>query len=106
MYGTDYLNESIRPDSKVLVVDDVFDSGLTLQEVIKKIKKDSALSEDSGGYIKTVTVYYKPVRNQTALTPDYYVHKTDDWIVFPSEFVGLTRNEILANKGADLGKYF
>jgi hypothetical protein len=30
--------------------------------------------------------------------PDYYVHETDQWLVFPHEIQGLTREEILMNK--------
>jgi len=43
-------------------------------------------------------VYYKPSRNRSILVPDYYIHETDRWLVFPHEIQGLTRAEILASK--------
>jgi hypothetical protein len=53
------------------------------------------------GTIRIATVYYKPARNRTALTPDYFVRSTDTWLVFPHEIQGLSREEILANKPVD-----
>jgi uncharacterized protein len=46
-------------------------------------------------------VYYKPARNRSNLNPDFYVRATDQWLVFPHEVDGLTREEILANKPVD-----
>jgi hypothetical protein len=48
--------------------------------------------------IRIATVYYKPARNRSNHVPDYYVHDTDRWLVFPHEIQGLTRAEILAHK--------
>ena len=42
--------------------------------------------------------WFKPANNRTDLVPDYYVHETDRWLVFPHELDGLTRDEIVANK--------
>ena len=32
------------------------------------------------------------------IEPDYFIHKTDDWLVFPHEMDGLTEEEIFENK--------
>ncbi len=32
------------------------------------------------------------------MTPDYYIHETDKWLVFPHELKGLSEADILANK--------
>ena len=39
-------------------------------------------------------MYYKPLRNETAIKPDYWQVESDDWIVFPHELEGLTEEEI------------
>jgi uncharacterized protein len=53
--------------------------------------------------VKIATVYFKPSRNRTELSPDFYVHATEDWLVFPHEICGLSREEIRAHKpGAEL----
>jgi len=42
--------------------------------------------------------WYKPERNIIDVEPDYFVHETDDWLVFPHEMDGLTEEEIFENK--------
>jgi uncharacterized protein len=50
--------------------------------------------------MRIATVYYKPTKNRSALVPDYYVRSTGQWLVFPHEMQGLTREEILKHKPA------
>lgn len=78
---------SIVPGSKVLIVDDIFDTGNTAKAVIEKLNT-------FGADVRFATVYWKPDQNQTSLKPDFYIKKTDRWIVFPHELDGLTPGEI------------
>ena len=72
---------------KVLVVDDVFDTGKTAEAA--KVLFDAASIE-----MRIATVYWKPAKNQTSLKPDYYVRDVgSEWIVFPHELEGLTGEE-------------
>ena len=48
--------------------------------------------------IKMAMPWYKPERNIIGIEPDYFIHKTDDWLVFPHEMDGLTEEEIFENK--------
>ena len=48
--------------------------------------------------IRIATVYYKPTRNRSRLKPDFFVHETDRWLVFPHELQGLSEAEIAAHK--------
>jgi hypoxanthine phosphoribosyltransferase len=63
-------------DKRVLLVDDVSDSGLTLEFAIQAISLYMPLE------IKTATLYMKP---WTKLIPDYYAEEVDKWVVFPWE---------------------
>ena len=38
------------------------------------------------------------LKSQTGNRPDYFIHETDQWLVFPHELEGLTLEEIKANK--------
>ncbi len=78
---------SVVPGSRVLVIDDVFDTGNTARAVLARLAA-------SGAEVRFATVYWKPDRNQTARKPDFYVRETDDWIVFPHELDGLTPDEV------------
>jgi len=78
----------LRSGDKVLVVDDVFDTGKTAAAVRRCI-------EDTGAEMKMACVYWKPGRNQTSLLPDYFVRDVgSDWLVFPHEIEDLTPAEI------------
>ena len=63
-------------DKKVLVVDEIADTGKSLQLIQSHLKKQGA-SE-----IKIATIYYKP---WSVVTPDYYEKESSAWIVFPWE---------------------
>lgn len=64
--------ESLR-GKRVLLVDDVSDSGRTLALVL-------ALLQAGGGEVRTVCLYDKP---GTVQKPDYVWRTTDRWIMFP-----------------------
>ena len=48
--------------------------------------------------IRMAMPWYKPLRNIIDTVPDYYIHETDDWLVFPHEMDGLSEEEIFKNK--------
>ncbi len=61
---------------KVLVVDDLADTGKSLKPVTSHLKNQGA-SE-----VRTATIYYKP---WSTTVPDYYEKESRFWIVFPWE---------------------
>ncbi|RKW76138.1 phosphoribosyltransferase [Corynebacterium diphtheriae] len=63
---------SIR-GKKVLVVDDVADSGRTLDLVLK-------LLENHGAEVRSAVIYAK---SRSIVAPNYIWKRTDEWIVFP-----------------------
>ena len=78
----------LRKGDKVLVVDDVFDTGKTAVAVRAEL-------ESKGVEMKMACVYWKPQKNITDMKPDYFVKDVGlDWIVFPHEIEGLTKEEI------------
>lgn len=78
----------LRRGDRVLVVDDVFDTGKTAKAV--KARIDAA-----GAEMRMACVYWKPEKNRTDLKPDYFVKDVgNDWIVFPHEIEGLTPEEL------------
>lgn len=99
VYALDYLVDTLRPENTVLLVDDVFDSGRSIEAILAELARRcrNNLAKD----VRVATAYYKPLRNKTKLKPDYFVHETDQWLVFPHELKGLTREEILSHKPVD-----
>lgn len=89
--GLGHVIDVINSEDKLLLVDDVFDTGHTIKAVIEEIKRRARKNTPE---IKVATVYYKPKNNQTDILPDFYLKTTDYWIVFPHELEGLTEEEI------------
>lgn len=96
VHGLGYLIETMSYEDRLLIVDDVFDSGRSIDAIIKEIER--LCRRNTPRDIRTATVYYKPAKNKTDRVPDFYIHKTDEWLVFPHEMHGLSREELLAHK--------
>ena len=96
VHGLHYLIENANKEDTLLIVDDVFDSGRSVDALIKQIKKLSRANMPHD--VRIATPYFKPKNNKTELIPHYYVHTTDEWLVFPHEIDGLTPDEILNGK--------
>ena len=96
VHGLHYIIEEANASNSLLVVDDVFDSGHSIEALLVELKSKMRLNMP--GNVRIATPWYKPGNNQTKLTPDYYLHETDKWIVFPHELAGLTFEEIAEGK--------
>ena len=99
VHAIDYLVSQLTFEDRLLLIDDVFDSGRSLEAVIAELRK--RCRRNLPEQIRVATVYYKPSRNRSSMKPDYYVRSTDQWLVFPHEVQGLSREEILAHKPVD-----
>jgi len=97
VHGLDYIIENVDAEDKVLLVDDVFDSGRSIRAILETLKKRTR--RNMPGTLRVATPWFKPANNITDMLPDYYVHETDAWLVFPHEIQGLTLEEIRRNKG-------
>jgi hypoxanthine phosphoribosyltransferase len=96
VHAIDYLVSRLTAEDQLLLVDDVFDSGRSLEAAIAELK--ARCRRNFPEKYRIATVYYKSTRNRSSLLPDYYVLDTDKWLVFPHELVGLTNQEILDHK--------
>ncbi|MCP5054679.1 MAG: hypoxanthine phosphoribosyltransferase [bacterium] len=96
VHGMGYLIKNINAEDSLLIVDDVYDTGLSVQAVLESLRAKAR--KNTPGDIRIATVYYKPSNNKTPHAPDYYLHETDRWLVFPHELNGLNPEEIAGHK--------
>ena len=89
--GVGSVLRNLKKNEKVLIVDDIFDSGKTISSLIAMIKEHR--KEENDQY-KIATPWYKPKNNLTDIVPDFYLHETEKWIVFPHELESLSEGEI------------
>lgn len=91
VHGLRYIEKRVNAEDKLLIVDDIFDTGLSVAKVIDELKK---VCRKNTPEIKVATPFYKPTNNKTRIEPDFYLEKTDKWLVFPHELDGLSVEEI------------
>ena len=92
VHGLDYLVKRVNAEDSLLLVDDVFDTGFTIQAVIDKLRRKARLNTPRE--IRVAVPWYKPTRNQIDRAPEYYLHETEQWIKFPHSLEGLSDDEI------------
>ncbi len=63
-------------EGKVLLVDDVADTGTTLEVVLDHL--EDRIDDE----LQICTIAYKPT---SSIKPDYFIYETNKWIVFPWE---------------------
>ena len=95
VYGLNYVIRKLESKDKLLIVDDVHDTGNSINQIITDLK---LACKKNTPEIRVATPYYKPEKNENARTPDYYIHETNQWLVFPHELEGLSLEEIKKNK--------
>ncbi|MBU1855012.1 MAG: hypoxanthine phosphoribosyltransferase [Nanoarchaeota archaeon] len=103
VHGLDYIVDCANADDKLLLVDDVFDEGYSIDAVLKELKK--RMGKNLPREIKVAIIYYKPKNNKTNIKPDFYIHETNEWIIFPHEVCGLSKEEI-KKKGVEIAALF
>ena len=89
---------TVDADDALLLVDDVFDTGHTIEAVIAHLQAKARLNTPHE--IRVAVPYYKPSRNRTERVPDYYVHETEQWIKFPHSLEGLSEEEVARHRPA------
>ncbi|MEK9725869.1 MAG: phosphoribosyltransferase family protein [Rhodospirillaceae bacterium] len=102
VHGLHYIVENVNAQNSLLIVDDVFDTGRSIDAAVSRIHELSRRNAPED--IRVATVYYKPSKRRVELTPDYYIHETEAWLVFPHELEGLTPDEVAAAKPVALGR--
>jgi hypoxanthine phosphoribosyltransferase len=95
VHGLSYIIRQLESEDSLLIVDDVHDTGLSIQQAIDDLTR---ACKKNTPQIRVATPYYKPNNNKTDSPPDYYIHETDEWLVFPHELHGLTADEIRQHK--------
>ena len=95
VHGLQYLLENLCAHHSMLIVDDVYSTGSSVNAVVNQLAKKTRrnLPHD----IRIGSVWYRP-SEKTLRIPDYYVHETSDWLVLPYELSGFSVTELQENR--------
>jgi hypoxanthine phosphoribosyltransferase len=103
VHGRQYLLENVNADDRLLIVDDVFSSGRHTGAVVESLQL--GLKRNMPADVRIAATWWRqtPIAqtgSEPPASPDFYVHKTRQWLVLPYELEGLTPAEIRAYKPA------
>lgn len=96
VHGLHYIIENANANDGLLIVDDVFDSGRSIKALIGQL--EVLMRNNMPKDVRIACPWYKPDNNSVDITPNYYVHESKEWLVFPHELSGLTPGEIIIGK--------
>ncbi len=96
IHGLNYLIKNCTREDSLLIVDDVFDTGLTIQAVIARLREKARLNTPQD--IRVAVPYYKPTRKLADRAPDYFLHETEQWLKYPHSLEGLSIEEVAKNR--------
>lgn len=71
-----FPDASLLAGQRVLVVDEVWETGETMAEVMARVRA-------AGGTAVSAVVHYKPGRSRVAGKPDHYAAVVDGWVTYP-----------------------
>lgn len=64
VHALNYVTKQLQKGSKILLVDDVYESGNSVSAVIEKLTKESGIPLDQLD-VRVATVFYKPKKNRS-----------------------------------------
>ena len=100
--GWTYPPENLRPGDKILLVDDIFDSGNTINCLVTELMNTKGMPREDIKVVVHDYKYFTYYKEQLPIQPDYYCRKIEItkpeenmWIHYMShELVGLTKDEL------------
>lgn len=92
VFGLNYIVKNVEHHDRLLIVDDVFDTGRSIEAIINTLRTQARLNAPKD--IRVAVPYYKPARNQVGFAPDYYLYETEEWLKYPHSLEGLSVAEI------------
>lgn len=71
-----FPDASLLAGQRVLVVDEVWETGETMTEVMARVRA-------AGGTPVSAVIHYKPGRSRVAGEPDHWADTVHDWVSYP-----------------------
>ena len=97
VHGSSPLEEKLNLEDHLLIVDDVYSTGYSIEAV--KARLHRRLRRNCPQQIRVATLYRRPSYcAENHPSPDYCLHETEDWLVFPYEMAGLSSEDIRHHK--------
>lgn len=89
--GLEHVIDIVEADDRMLIVDDLFDTGRTIYEVTEYLQRRARRNMPE---VRVAAVYYRPARRRFLVGPHYHLHGVDRLPVFPHRLTGMSEGEI------------
>lgn len=74
------LLRAVKPNDKLLIVDEVCQTTSTLLRIRNDVLRQYGNS--TRPQVRTVVLHFKPEEARSNYQPDFYLHETNDWVVY------------------------
>jgi len=98
VHDLNYLVKSVQQHDRLLIVDDVFDTGRSIEAIIGQLAQRTRRNMPQD--IRVAVPYYKPSRSEVSRIPDYFIHETAAWLKYPHSMEGLSVLEMAEKRPA------
>tara|TARA_Y100001001_G_C7988177_1_gene301951 strand:- start:219 stop:782 length:564 start_codon:yes stop_codon:yes gene_type:complete len=90
--GIDHVLDVMETNDQLLVVDNVFDNGRDIYEVVNCLQRKARRNIPQ---VRVATVYFQPARQLFGPGPDYYLHEGEDPLLLPDRLSNISKEETL-----------
>jgi hypoxanthine phosphoribosyltransferase len=99
VHGLEYIVKNGVSTDKILLVDDIFDTGRSVAAL--KAKLERKMKANTPADIRTATIFR---HYETGPAPEYYMEVNTDWVAFPHEISDMTVAEIKKHFGSEIAE--
>ena len=94
--GLEHVIEHAEAEHSLLIVDNMFDTGRTVFEVMNHIRSGARRNTP---HMQVAAVYQREGRRRFGAAPDYWLHEVDEAPVFPHELRAMDPDGVRATDG-------
>lgn len=91
--GFEHVIDVVEAEHRLLLVDDIFETGRTVYEVIRHLRRAARRNAPE---VRVATVYFCPGRRRFLVGPDYFLHEVDEPPVLPYRLTELSEADARA----------
>jgi len=88
--GFEHVLDVVEADDQLLLVDDVFNTGRTIYEVMRYLRRTARRNTPE---VRVATVYYLPERREFLVGPDYFLHEVETPPLLPYRLTELSEDD-------------
>ncbi len=104
--GWTYPPQNLRPGDKILLIDDIFDSGNTINCLVKELMNSRGIPREDIKVVVHDYKYFTYYKEQLEIQPDYWCRRFD--ITKPEEnrWIHYMSHELVGLSDAELEEYY